>query len=74
MVIDCDEATQISRTMARSQLSEQQVKAIMAAQVSRATRLERADIVIENNGSQADLREKVSDFHKNFIKTCIVSK
>lgn len=74
MVIDCDEATQISRTMKRSQLSEQQVKAIMAAQVSRATRLDRADIVIENNGSQADLREKVSDFHKNFIKTCIVSK
>lgn len=74
MVIDCDESAQISRTMARSNLSESQVKAIMAAQVSRATRLERADIVIENNGSPADLQQKIIDFHKNFIKTCIVSK
>ncbi len=73
LVIDCDEEKQLARTMARSQLSQSQVKAIMAAQVSRATRLAHADYVIENNGTREELLEKVSGFHKNFIKTCIVS-
>lgn len=74
LVIDCDETLQIKRTMERSNLGEDQVKAIMAAQVSRSVRLARADIVIENNGTQAELLEKINQFHKNFIKTCIVSK
>ena len=74
LVIDCDEETQISRAMARSNLSEQEVKAIMAAQTTRATRLKGADEVIENNGSLTELTEKVSQMHNKFIKTCLVSK
>ena len=74
LVIDCDESLQIKRAMARSNMTEQEVRAMMAAQVSRATRLQRADEVIENNGSLADLTEKVATIHKKFIKTCIVSQ
>lgn len=74
VVIDCDESEQIKRTMARSQLSESEVKAIIQAQIPRATRRERADEVIENNSSVEDLIEKVGNFHKKMIKTCIVSK
>lgn len=74
LVIDCDESLQIKRAMARSNLSEKEVKAVMAAQISRTTRLERADEVIENNGTLADLTEKVVSIHKKFIKTCIVSQ
>lgn len=74
LVIDCDESLQIKRAMARSNISEKEVKAVMAAQISRTTRLERADEVIENNGTLADLTEKVVSIHKKFIKTCIVSK
>lgn len=74
LVIDCDERTQIQRTMARSQLSETEVKAIIQAQIPRATRRERADEIIENNGSVEDLIEKVNKIHKKLIKTCIVSK
>lgn len=74
LVIDCDEALQISRTMARSKLSEAEVKAIMAAQVPRATRLKLADEIIVNNGSQAQLHENVLKIHKKFIKTCILSE
>lgn len=74
IVVDCDEQLQIQRAMARSQLSEAQVKAIMGAQVSRATRLSLADEVIENNGSLADLTEKIIEIHEKLIKTCIVSK
>lgn len=74
LVIDCDEALQISRTMARSKLSEVEVKAIMAAQVARATRLKLADEIIVNNGSHAQLYENVLKIHKKFIKTCILSE
>ncbi len=74
LVIDCDENLQMERAMVRSNMSEKEVKAMMAAQVSRATRLECADEVIENDGTLADLTEKVVSIHKKFIKTCIVSK
>lgn len=74
IVVDCDEQLQIQRAMARSQLSETQVKAIMNAQVSRATRLSLADEVIENNGSLAELTKKIAEIHEKLIKTCIVSK
>lgn len=74
LVIDCDERTQISRAMSRSNLSEQEVKALMAAQVSRSIRLQGADEVIENNSSLVDLIEKVKQMHNKIIKTCLVSK
>lgn len=74
LVVDCDENLQVKRAMSRSQLTEQEVKAIMDAQTTRATRLRLADEVIENNGSVAELIEKVNKIHKKFIKTCIVSK
>ncbi len=74
LVIDCNEATQISRAMARSKLSEQEVKAIMAAQTTRTTRLKGADEIIENNDSLTELTEKVRQMHNKFIKTCLVSK
>lgn len=74
LVIDCDENLQIRRTMSRSQLTEHEVTALMHAQTTRAIRLKLADEVIENNGSVAELIEKVNKMHKKFIKTCIVSK
>lgn len=74
LVIDCDENTQISRAMARSKLTKEEVKAIMAAQTLRKVRLNGADEVIENNGSLAELNEKVNKLHNKLIKTCLVSK
>lgn len=74
LVIDCDESLQIKRAMARSQLSESEIRAMMAAQVTRSVRLSFADEVIVNNASLSELRENVSRIHKKLIKTCIVSK
>lgn len=78
LLVDCEESLQIQRAMARSQLSEAQVKAIMAAQVSRATRLRLADEVIENNGTLAELTENIEKMHKKLKKTalstCIISQ
>ncbi|OIQ99361.1 dephospho-CoA kinase [mine drainage metagenome] len=74
LVIDCDENLQIQRAMARSKLTESEVTSMMRAQISRTVRLSLADDVIENNGSLTELKEKINEFHKKFIKTCIVSK
>ena len=74
LVIDCDEDLQIKRAMARSNMTEKEVQAMMNAQVSRTTRLERADLVVENNGTLKNLTKKIASIHKNLIKTCIVSQ
>jgi dephospho-CoA kinase len=74
LVIDCDESNQIKHTMARSNLSESEVKAIIQTQTPSAVKRTLADEVIENNGSIQNLQEKINKIHKKFIKTCIVSK
>ena len=67
LVIDCDEQQQISRTMARSNLSEPQVKAIMAAQIARKERLRKADDVIANNRGLDHLKAQVADLHRKYL-------
>lgn len=52
LVVDCDEAQQISRVMARSGLTEREVREIMATQISRAERLAAADDVVTNGASR----------------------
>jgi dephospho-CoA kinase len=74
LVVDCEEKLQIKRAMARSNMSVSDVKNIMEAQVARNVRLKSADEVILNNGTLAELQEKVELIHKKLIKTCIVSK
>ncbi len=74
LVIDCDESLQIKRAMARSNISESDVKVMMNAQVSRNVRLKSADEIIVNDGTLAELQEKVIRINKKLIKTCIVSK
>ena len=59
LVVDCSEEEQIRRTMARSQLSREEVQAIMAAQASRAARLALADDVIVNDSSPQALEDVV---------------
>ena len=74
IVVDCDESLQIKRAMARSNMSESDVKEMMSAQVTRNVRLKFADEVIKNDGTLAELQAKVTLIHKKLIKTCIVSK
>lgn len=73
LVIDCDESLQITRTMKRSGLSEQTVRGIMAAQVSRATRIKMADDLIENEGTLDELYQKVTAMHQKYMQACVVS-
>lgn len=67
LVVDCEESVQISRTMARSQLTEQQVKSIMAQQISRQTRLQKTDDIITNDRDIDFLKTQVSQLHHKYL-------
>jgi len=63
LIIDCPEQLQIQRVMRRSGLTEQQVRAIMAAQVSREARLAAADDAIINDAAPVALIPQIERLH-----------
>lgn len=67
VVVDVPEEVQLQRTMQRDDNDEAQVRRIMAAQMPRQDRLERADMVIDNTGSLDDLDSQVEELHKEFL-------
>jgi dephospho-CoA kinase len=67
LVIDCDERLQMSRTMARSGLSEEEVMRIMASQAKRGDRLKSADDVIVNDDGIDRLRVDVETLHQRYL-------
>ena len=68
LVVDCDEPQQIIHAMSRSGLSEAEVRAIMAAQLSRAARLKLADDVLSNDSSLVHLQQQVEALHCKYLK------
>jgi dephospho-CoA kinase len=64
VVVDCDEATQIQRLLARDTESEEQARRILAAQASREERLAIADDVIDNSGGLGTTRRRVAELHE----------
>lgn len=68
LVVDCPEETQLARVRARSGLSEDEVRAIMRTQISRAERLAAADDVIDNRGSRDALRKQVAALHQKYLQ------
>ena len=67
LVIDCSEATQIARVMQRSALTPDAVRAIMAAQATRAERLAHADDVIDNDGPAAAITPQADALHHRYL-------
>jgi len=67
LLVDCDEAQQVSRVMERSGLGEEEVRGIMATQASRAERLAAADDVVANTGSRDELQAQVLTLHRRYI-------
>ena len=60
LVVDCREATQVERVMARSGWTREAVQAVLAQQASRRSRRAGADAVIYNDGlSHEELRAEV---------------
>ncbi len=68
LVIDCLEEEQVRRVMQRSQLSEASVRAIMQQQLPRLERLKRADDILDNSQSLADLSAKVNVLHQKYLQ------
>lgn len=69
LVIDVDEATQIRRTIQRDNTTEEQVKAIIAAQCPRQQRLMLADDVIANGDEVTPLQRQnaVNTLHQTYL-------
>ena len=66
LVVDCPEVLQAERTMRRSGLEPAQVRSIMAAQWPRWRRLQAADDVIWNGGSESELDAQCSRVHERY--------
>jgi len=69
LVVDCPEALQVERTVARSGLTVPQVRAIMRAQWPRWRRLQVASDVIWNGGTEGELAGQCERLHRSFAAT-----
>jgi dephospho-CoA kinase len=68
LVIDCDEALQLARLSERDGSTPTQARAIIAAQASRAARLEAADDVIRNDSDRGALERQVRALHTRYLE------
>ena len=66
-MVDVPVEVQIKRTSDRDNVSEEQIKSIIASQIDRKSRLQQADEVILNDGSIEDLQSKVKEFHEKLL-------
>ena len=60
LVVDCPEELQLERLMTRDGESAAHAQQVLAAQLSRAERLARADDVVDNSGSLTETRRRVT--------------
>ena len=67
LVVDVPVETQVSRTLARDGVSEEQINSIINSQIDRNERLALADEVISNNGTIEDLEVAVRELHNKFL-------
>ncbi len=73
LVVDCDESQQIARAMARSRLTEDEVRRIMSAQLPRDERLRQAQDVLFNDADIKTLRTKVEALHRQYLSAATAS-
>src|SRR5262245_43343456 len=67
LVVDSAEDRQVQRVAQRSGLGVDEVRAIMAAQLTRGERLAGADDVLPNDGTLEDLRQKVCELNSKYL-------
>lgn len=68
LVVDCLEAQQIERVMGRSKLDVSEIRAIIAAQADRVTRLAGADDVLSNTDDRAFLQQQIAPLHQKYLE------
>ena len=67
LVVDVSPEVQRERVAARDALSQQQIEAILTAQLDREHRIQRADDVIDNSGDLAALEQQVDTLHRKYL-------
>mgnify|MGYP003604355722 FL=1 len=73
LVVDLPETLQIARVMARSGLTEAEVRLILASQARRETRRQGADDLIDNSGTLEDLLARTDALHESYLRLAQVS-
>ena len=68
LVVDCPEAVQIERLMARDGESEAGARRMLAAQAPRRARLAAADDVVDNAGTREAVRAAVAALHEHYLR------
>ncbi len=67
VVVDVPEQVQISRTASRDNVSTEQVKNIIKAQINRTDRLAKADVVINNDLPWAEVKPQIEQLHAKYM-------
>lgn len=67
LTVDCPEDMQLKQAMQRDQHTKEEIKAIIAAQITRAERLNATNDVIENNGDMPTLIKRVEQLHEMYL-------
>jgi len=67
LVVDLPEEEQIRRVRARSGLTEEQIRRILASQAARQVRIAGADDTIDNSGDRAGLVAQVDALHRRYL-------
>ena len=67
VVVDVPVDVQIQRTMARDTNDRDQVERIIAAQMPREQRLQKANDVVDNNLAMIDVERQVEQLHQTFL-------
>lgn len=68
LLIDAPEAQQKQRASTRDRVSEEQIAAIMQAQMSREERRKRADDVLLNDGEPGHLHAALEQLHQRYLE------
>ncbi len=68
LVVDCSEATQLSRLMARDGEEEVRARRMIASQASRDERLLIADDVVLNDDGSRETRQRIESLHRKYLQ------
>ena len=68
LVVDVSEPTQLQRTLQRDGSDESVIRSIIASQLGRNERLQRADDIIDNENGIDDLKTRVAEVHNQYLE------
>ena len=74
LVVDVSPEMHRARVRARDHLPPEQIDAMLAAQLDRQQRLDRADDVIDNNGDPATLERQVEELHRYYLDLAMTQR